>query len=73
MICKSINNPVSSVKEDTGSLWHTTPKRLLKLSHADTCSQEPTEGKTLDDQIFVAIQYFSENKEYNGGWVVAST
>ena len=26
----------------------------------------PIEGKALDDQVFAAIEHFSENKEYNG-------
>lgn len=42
-----------------------------KLSPADTCSYEPIEGKTLNDQLFAAI-HFSKNKEFNGGGLFAS-
>ena len=71
ILLKNINDPISNAEEDTGSLWHAIAKHLLKLSPADTCSYEPIEGKTLNDQLFAAI-HFSKNKEFNGGWLVAS-
>lgn len=34
--------------------------------YQNTCNRVPIEGKSLDDEVVAAIDYFSENKEEKG-------